>query len=162
MAGILSVVVRWSKLRYFNRLEFFDETRFGGRYRGRQTTSSFCLSSKFSAMMPFAPPGPSSFAAAVTRWIKQPDILRGAEGQQNCCQLQDYVCNRVSEIISSWTCMGYSVPVIGHYHQSRFPNSHAQNEHIKLHILNDLHIEFENFAPDALNPDFRPDLVVDI
>ena len=44
--------------------------RFGARCRGRQTTSSCCLSKRFSAMMPFTPPEPCSLATTVSTWIR--------------------------------------------------------------------------------------------
>ena len=45
--------------------------RFGARRRERVITSSCCLRRRFSAMMAFAPPGPRSFAAVVSWWMKR-------------------------------------------------------------------------------------------
>jgi len=48
---------------------------------------------------------------------------------------------------------GVFMCVTAHYHQSQITITHASNEHMKLHILNDLHIEFEDFAPPATDAD---------
>jgi len=43
--------------------------------------------------------------------------------------------------------------VTAHYHQSQELISDEQDEYMKLHILNDLHIEFDDFAPPATDAD---------
>ena len=43
--------------------------------------------------------------------------------------------------------------VTAHYHQGQELISDEQDEYMKLHILNDLHIEFEDFAPPATDAD---------
>jgi len=40
-----------------------------------------------------------------------------------------------------------------HYHQSQDLISYEHDKEMKLHILNDLHIEFENFDPPATDAD---------
>jgi len=58
--------------------------RFGARCQNRQTTSSCCLSRRVSAMMPLAPPGQSSLAATVSRWIRSSKMfLMLSAGYQN-------------------------------------------------------------------------------
>ena len=48
---------------------------------------------------------------------------------------------------------GVFMCVTAHYYQSQITITHTSNEHMKLHILNDLHIEFEDFAPPATDAD---------
>ena len=43
--------------------------------------------------------------------------------------------------------------VTAHYHHGQVLISDEQDEHMKLHILNDLHIEFEDFTPPATDAD---------
>jgi len=43
--------------------------------------------------------------------------------------------------------------VTAHYHQGQDLISDEQDEYMKLHILNDLHIEFEDFEPPATDAD---------
>ena len=48
---------------------------------------------------------------------------------------------------------GVFMCITAHYHQGQVLISHVSDEHMKLHILNDLHIEFEDFAPSATDAD---------
>jgi hypothetical protein len=48
---------------------------------------------------------------------------------------------------------GVFMRVTAHYHQGQVLISHESEEYMKLHILNDLHIEFEDFAPPATDAD---------
>jgi len=48
---------------------------------------------------------------------------------------------------------GVFMCVTDYYYQSQITITNTSNEHMKLHILNDLHIEFEDFAPPATDAD---------
>ena len=48
---------------------------------------------------------------------------------------------------------GVFMCVTAHYYQSQITITNTSNEHMKLHILNDLHIEFEDFASPATDAD---------